>query len=166
MGIAVAGMHYTGMAAATFLSMPGPPATGDIITAEALGGGAIVAVTFLMMILALAVAYVDRRFVAHELALAETQSHFRAVVASAPVVLFALNVNGSVSQQYRRAGSPPGETASAADAGIEELRTCGDHDCRRYNKLLHLIRKNQFALNRLRVRGRSTSEIWNAVLAA
>src|SRR5450755_1791032 len=102
MDIAVAGMHYTGMAAATFLSMPGPPATGNIITAEALGGGAIVAVTFLVLILALAVAYVDRRFVAHELALAETQSHFRAVVASAPVVLFALNVKGIITMAQGR----------------------------------------------------------------
>ncbi|MGP6159784.1 MAG: IS6 family transposase [Vulcanimicrobiaceae bacterium] len=33
-------------------------------------------------------------------------------------------------------------------------------------ELLHRIRKNQFALNRLRVGGRSTPEIWNAVLAA
>jgi hypothetical protein len=33
-------------------------------------------------------------------------------------------------------------------------------------ELLHRIRKNQFALSRLRVRGRSTPEIWNAVLAA
>ena len=33
-------------------------------------------------------------------------------------------------------------------------------------ELLHRIRKNQFALSRLRVRGKSTPEIWNAVLAA
>jgi len=33
-------------------------------------------------------------------------------------------------------------------------------------ELLHRIRKNQFALSRLRVRGNSTQEIWNAVLAA
>jgi transposase-like protein len=33
-------------------------------------------------------------------------------------------------------------------------------------ELLHRIRKDQFVLGRLRVRGRSTPEIWNAVLAA
>ena len=33
-------------------------------------------------------------------------------------------------------------------------------------ELLHRLGKNQFALGRLRVRGRSTPEIWNAVLAA
>jgi transposase-like protein len=33
-------------------------------------------------------------------------------------------------------------------------------------ELLHRIHKNQFTLSRLRIRGRSTPEIWNAVLAA
>ena len=33
-------------------------------------------------------------------------------------------------------------------------------------ELLHPIRKDQFALGRLGVYGRSTPEIWNAVLAA
>ena len=33
-------------------------------------------------------------------------------------------------------------------------------------ELLHRIRKEQFALGRLGVRGRFTPEIWNAVLAA
>jgi transposase-like protein len=66
-----------------------------------------VVVTFLMMILALAVAYVERRFVAHELALAETQSHFRAVVASAPwcslhSTLTGPYLNNIVEQDHRR----------------------------------------------------------------
>jgi diguanylate cyclase (GGDEF)-like protein len=102
MGFAVAGMHYTGMAAATFLSMPGPPATGDIIAAAALGGGAIAVVTFLVLILGLSVAYVDRRFMARELVLSETRSHFRAVLASAPVVLFALNIEGVITMAQGR----------------------------------------------------------------
>jgi diguanylate cyclase (GGDEF)-like protein len=102
MGLAVAGMHYTGMAAASFLSMPGPPATGDIIAAAALGGGAIAVVTFLVLILALSVAYIDRRFVARELVLSETRSHFRAVVASAPVVLFALDAEGVITMAQGR----------------------------------------------------------------
>jgi len=33
-------------------------------------------------------------------------------------------------------------------------------------ELLHRIHKDQFALDQLRLRGRSTPEIWNAVLAA
>jgi transposase-like protein len=33
-------------------------------------------------------------------------------------------------------------------------------------ELLHQIRKNQFALNRLHIRSKSTPEIWNAVLTA
>jgi NO-binding membrane sensor protein with MHYT domain len=59
MGIAVAGMHYTGMTAATFLSSPNLVLSSDFITAKALGGGAIIGATLLELILALAIAYVD-----------------------------------------------------------------------------------------------------------
>jgi diguanylate cyclase (GGDEF)-like protein len=95
-------MHYTGMAAATFVSAPEPAPDADIVSAAALGGGAIVTVTLLVLLLALAVAYVDRRFAAQQAALAETQSHFRAVVASAPVVLFALDALGIITMAEGR----------------------------------------------------------------
>jgi diguanylate cyclase (GGDEF)-like protein len=102
MGVAIAGMHYTGMAAATFVPAPEPTPNGDIVSAPALGGGVIVTVTLLVLLLALVVAYVDRRFVAQEAALAAAQSHFRAVVASAPVVLFALDALGVITMAEGR----------------------------------------------------------------
>jgi hypothetical protein len=57
-----------------------------------------------------------------------------------------------------------GETASAAELGLKNL---GDAAITIAGvELLHRIRKNQSALSRLRVRGRFTAEIWNAVIAA
>ena len=75
-GIRRSGMHYTGMAAATFFATAPQPATDGVISADALGGGAIAVITLLVLSLALAVAYVDRRFSAHQVALAATTSHF------------------------------------------------------------------------------------------
>ena len=102
MGFAVAGMHYTGMAAATFFATAPQPSNGGVISADALGGGAITVVTLLVLSLALAVAYVDRRFSAHELALAATTSHFHAVFANAPVVLFAFDAAGTITMARGR----------------------------------------------------------------
>jgi diguanylate cyclase len=102
MGFAVAGMHYTGMAAATFFAAAPQPANGEVISADALGGGAITVVTLLVLSLALAVAYVDRRFSAHELVLAATTSHFHAVFANAPVVLFAFDAAGTITMARGR----------------------------------------------------------------
>ncbi len=106
MGFAVAGMHYTGMAAATFFASPPQTAGGDVISADALGGGAIAVITLLVLVLALAVVYVDRRFSAHQLALAATTSHFHAVFANAPVVLFAFDAAGTITMaRGRHAGA-------------------------------------------------------------
>jgi methyl-accepting chemotaxis protein PixJ len=59
MGVAVAGMHYTGMAAATFVSNPNLTISGNVISAAELGGGALIGATLLELILALAISYVD-----------------------------------------------------------------------------------------------------------
>ena len=43
-------------------------------------------------------------------------------------------------------------SASAPILGLKNFETCGHHDCQA-SSCLHRIRKNQFALSRLRVRG-------------
>jgi hypothetical protein len=55
-------------------------------------------------------------------------------------------------------------TASVADAGLKNFGLAAITIAG--VELLHRICKNQFALSRLRVRGKSTPEIWNAVRAA
>jgi hypothetical protein len=48
-------------------------------------------------------------------------------------------------------GFKPFENAATTIGGVE---------------LIHRIRKGQFALGRLRISGKTTPEIWNAILAA
>ena len=97
MGLAIAGMHYTGMAAAGFTPMSMPVPTQDVIGADQLGGESIALITVLALGLALGVAYVDRRFSASNQALAESRNHIRTVVANAPVFLFALDSSGTIT---------------------------------------------------------------------
>jgi len=97
MGVAVAGMHYTGMAAAHFSYMAMPLSKAHVVSSELLGNGAITLVTVLVLGLALGVAGLDRRFSAQEQSLIESRQHVRMVVANAPVILISLDTNGTIT---------------------------------------------------------------------
>lgn len=97
MGIAIAGMHYTGMAAADFSPMAMPGQSTNVVDASHLGGWALAAITVLVLGLALGVALLDRRFSSADQALAESRVHMRTVVANAPVFLFALDPDGTIT---------------------------------------------------------------------
>jgi NO-binding membrane sensor protein with MHYT domain/signal transduction histidine kinase len=88
LGLAIAGMHYTAMAAVSFLPVPGPPARPAEIPAQALAIG-IAACTLLLLTLALVAAMVDRRIEALALREAETLRHseerLRGVLERMPV---------------------------------------------------------------------------------
>ncbi len=97
MGVAIAGMHYTGMAAATFVGVASLPSTGWLLTGDAVGGAAIAFVTLLVSGFASVLAFVDRRFAARDSALAQSQRRLSMVVANAPVVLFAFDAAGIIT---------------------------------------------------------------------
>lgn len=103
MGLAIAGMHYTGMAAATFshmsrsMSISKLHPSGYLVGEATLGGGAIIFITLLVLGLALGLAFIDRRFANQAQALAESRAHFRTVVANAPIVLLALDAAGMIT---------------------------------------------------------------------
>jgi PAS domain S-box-containing protein len=67
MGAAIPVMHYTGMAAASFTSSSRPVDLSHAVSISALGTAAIVAVTFLVLGLALVTSWVDRRLTARTL---------------------------------------------------------------------------------------------------
>ena len=71
MGAAIPVMHYTGMAAASFTSFGMPADLSHAVSISALGIAVIVAVTFLVLGLALLTSSVDRRFAAQTLELQE-----------------------------------------------------------------------------------------------
>ena len=71
MGAGIPVMHYTGMAAASFTSSSMPVDLSHAISISALGAAAIVAVTFLVLGLALLTSWVDRRLAVRTVALQE-----------------------------------------------------------------------------------------------
>jgi PAS domain S-box-containing protein len=71
MGAAIPGMHYTGMAAASFTSFGMPADLSHAVSISALGIAGIVAVTFIVLGLALLTSSLDRRFAAQTLELQE-----------------------------------------------------------------------------------------------
>src|SRR5467141_1433265 len=71
MGAAIPVMHYTGMAAASFTASGLPVDLSDAVSISALGTAGIVAVTFIVLGLALLTSSVDRRFAAQTLEVQE-----------------------------------------------------------------------------------------------
>jgi PAS domain S-box-containing protein len=71
MGAAIPVMHYTGMAAASFTPSGMPVDLSHAVSISALGTGGIVAVTFIVLGLALLTSSVDRRFAAQTLEVQE-----------------------------------------------------------------------------------------------
>lgn len=99
MGLAIAGMHYTGMAAATWV----PHAGTAVAEAAHLGhvglALGVAGITFLVLLLALGAASIDRRLGAlaereARVALAESEARFRAVVEQAGTGIAQVDRNG------------------------------------------------------------------------
>jgi PAS domain S-box-containing protein len=74
MGAAIPVMHYTGMAAASFTSSAMPADLSHAVSISALGIAGIVAITFIILGLALATSWVDRRFAAQTFELQQRRS--------------------------------------------------------------------------------------------
>ncbi len=94
MGLAVAGMHYTGMAGATFV----PSAMhGDLtwaVSISQLGITGITLVTFMVLALALVTSMVDRRFSAHHVELQSSEARYRALFDRSLAGVYQTTVDG------------------------------------------------------------------------
>ncbi len=77
MGLAVASMHYTGMAAATFMPADLPSDIGAAVNISTLGITAIVAATFTVLAVAVVTSMLDRRLSAHTLELRASEQRYR-----------------------------------------------------------------------------------------
>jgi PAS domain S-box-containing protein len=103
MGLAIAGMHYTAMAAAIFTAEPGmqhgPGMAALEQTSLALG---ITVITLLILGLGLVASIFDRRFAIlaerEALALRESEERFRSLYERAPVPLHSLDMNGLITR--------------------------------------------------------------------
>jgi PAS domain S-box-containing protein len=91
MGAAIPVMHYTGMAAVTF--MPAP-ITGDLshaVDISTLGTVVVIMVTFMILGLALITSAFDRRFSAQSIVLQASEQSLRQLVESVQVILWRRN---------------------------------------------------------------------------
>lgn len=112
MGLAVSSMHYTGMAAAHFISRPGPVDTAGATTVSAVGTAAVVATTVAVLVLAIATSLVDRRIAGVReraaAALEASEARYRFSFEANPIPMWVADrvtggfvmVNDAAVQQY------------------------------------------------------------------
>lgn len=84
MGVAVAAMHYTAMAAATYTASDAPVDLSHAINISTLGIAGITLVTFMALGLAVITSLVDRRFSAQTAALESSEERHRLLFATMP----------------------------------------------------------------------------------
>ncbi|MEQ1690710.1 MAG: MHYT domain-containing protein [Gemmatimonas sp.] len=80
MGFAIAAMHYTGMAAATFEASPRAGNVAHAVNVSSLGVAGITIVTFLVLALALITSVMDRRFTTQGLAFMAREARNRHLI--------------------------------------------------------------------------------------
>src|SRR5258708_19034573 len=103
MGSAISGMHYTGMAAATFVAHPGmDEARGVPSLAQSNLALAIAAITFVILLLALVASTFDRKLTTlaeREAALLrESEAQLRKLYRETPLPLHAIVADGRIEQ--------------------------------------------------------------------
>ena len=126
MGIAVSGMHYTGMAAAVFTAdhaLHGEMATSSLgQTALAL---AVSAVTFVILFFALVASMLDRHLAQmvenQAAALRRSEDQFRSLYRQTPLPLHALDGNGVIREAARRGSASWGESVTASSGGHSRI---------------------------------------------
>jgi two-component system, sensor histidine kinase and response regulator len=106
MGAAIVGMHYTGIAAATFTHTSESAAPSYDLNTSVLGFG-IGTFTLLILGLALISAFIDRRFSAQTAQLEDSQARYARIVANAPGAVYqmVLRPDGSIALPFISKGS-------------------------------------------------------------
>ncbi len=95
MGIAIPIMHYTGMAAVTFVPSAEAPGLAHAVDISSLGIAGIATVTLMVLILAVVTSLVDRRFSAQASELESSEQRYRQLVESAQVILWRRDIETS-----------------------------------------------------------------------
>ena len=103
MGTAISGMHYTGMAAATFIGAPGMDgARGEPVLARTDLALAIATITFVILLLALVESAFDRRLTRlaewETALLRQSEEQLRRLYHETPLPLHALGMDGRIEE--------------------------------------------------------------------
>jgi two-component system sensor histidine kinase/response regulator len=95
MGLAIPVMHYTGMAAVTFVPDSKKPDLSHALDITSVGTITIIVITFMILGLVVLTTTFDRRFSAQSLALQVSEERLRQLVESVQVVLWRRNIQTS-----------------------------------------------------------------------
>jgi two-component system, sensor histidine kinase and response regulator len=167
MGAAVPVMHYTGMAAATFVpsdSLNG--GLGHALSISSLGMIGIITVTFMVLSLTLLTTLIDRRFTAQAQELESSEKRFRAVFEGAQIGIAITELTGgkitAANPAYRNMLECSGEEMRSVQI-FDELTHPDDREGNRirYEEMLkgecdHLQMEKRYVL-------RSGREVWAVV---
>jgi len=96
LGTAIPTMHYTGMAASTFLPAPAPVDFSRAVSVSTVGTAGIAAVTLIILALALLTSWVDRRFAAQSLELAQSDERYRRLFERSLAGVYRITVEGRI----------------------------------------------------------------------
>jgi len=93
MGVAVSAMHYTGMAAATFIPAP-PPDLSHAVSIPPVGNSEVVLIALIVLVAAATTSSVDRRRSEEELKVSEERH--RVIVEAASDAVISMDENGGI----------------------------------------------------------------------
>jgi diguanylate cyclase len=96
MGGAISAMHYTGMAAASFIPSAEPPDLSHAVSISSLGTIGIATVTLIVLGLTVLTSAVDRRFSAHALELQSSEEHYRLLFERSLAGVYRLAPDGRI----------------------------------------------------------------------
>src|SRR5262249_49450834 len=94
MGFAVAAMHYTGMAAATFMPSAAPADMATAVSISSLTLAGIAVVTFMVLGLAVVSSTIDRRFSAQERELHASEQRYRLLFQRSLAGVYQSTIDG------------------------------------------------------------------------
>jgi len=116
MGVAIAAMHYTGMAAAHFQPSPAAVDTSAAVTISSLGTAGIAIITFMILAAAFAGALGDRWLAGQAQKLDSTQRRYRLLFQRSPAGVFRSTLEGEFLEVndacWTLLGGSPGPPAS------------------------------------------------------
>jgi PAS domain S-box-containing protein len=96
MGLAVVGMHYTGMAAAAFVESDAAPDYTSAVEVSALGSAGIVAITFIVLLVVSLSSLVDRRVSARAHILGANEARYRRFFERSPAGVYQSTLEGQL----------------------------------------------------------------------
>jgi anti-anti-sigma factor len=126
MGLAISGMHYVGMSAASFEAMPMPTHNTGMIATLPLAI-TIVGATCIILGFTLLSALFDRRFAAQSLALAENAQRYQSLFQHHSDAVLQYDLQGSLHDANQAAVRIFGrELSELRDAGLKPILTSSD----------------------------------------